>query len=104
MNLGDVPKERYAVGERPPAKHLPEQGPWQPQTSLLMNTRPNWPETGALEFRDVIMRYRPDTETVLNGLKFKINAGEKVGIVGRTGAGKSTLALCISRIAELEQG
>ena len=50
------------------------------------------------------MRYRPGTETVLNGLSFKVRAGEKIGIVGRTGAGKSTLALCISRIAELDRG
>lgn len=50
------------------------------------------------------MRYRPDTDTVLNELSFDIRPGEKVGIVGRTGAGKSTLALCISRIAELEAG
>ena len=69
-----------------------------------MITRPNWPESGRVEFRDVLMRYRPDTETVLNGLSFSIKAGEKVGIVGRTGAGKSTLALCISRIAELDSG
>lgn len=50
------------------------------------------------------MRYRPDTDTVLNQLSFEIRPGEKVGIVGRTGAGKSTLALCISRIAELDEG
>ena len=104
MNLGDVPKERYADGERPPPKHLPEKGPWSPETSALMTSRPNWPESGQLEFRDVIMRYRHDTETVLNGLSFNIKAGEKIGIVGRTGAGKSTLALCISRIAELDSG
>ena len=50
------------------------------------------------------MRYRPGTNIVLNKLSFNIKPGEKVGIVGRTGAGKSTLALCISRIAELEEG
>ena len=37
------------------------------------------------------MRYRPDTELVLKGVDFKIKSGEKIGIVGRTGAGKSTL-------------
>lgn len=50
------------------------------------------------------MRYRPDTDLVLKKLDFKIEPGHKVGIVGRTGAGKSTLALCISRIVELESG
>lgn len=41
---------------------------------------------------------------VLKGLTFEIQSGEKVGIVGRTGAGKSTISLAISRIIELEQG
>lgn len=104
MNLGDVPKESYKDGERPPPKHLPEHGPWAPETSALMADRPQWPEQGVVEFKDVFMRYRPDTELVLKGLTFKIEAGHKVGIVGRTGAGKSTLALAISRIAELESG
>lgn len=41
---------------------------------------------------------------VLNGLSFKIEGGEKIGIVGRTGAGKSTMSLAITRIVELEAG
>lgn len=50
------------------------------------------------------LRYRPDTEVVLHGLDFKIRAGEKVGIVGRTGAGKSTISNTLSRIVELFGG
>jgi ATP-binding cassette, subfamily C (CFTR/MRP), member 1 len=42
--------------------------------------------------------------TVLNGLSLKIKPGEKVGVVGRTGAGKSTLGLTLSRIMELQSG
>lgn len=63
-----------------------------------------WPSKGRIEFKDVMMRYRPDTETVLNRLSFKVEPGMKVGVVGRTGAGKSTLALTLSRILEVEQG
>lgn len=57
-----------------------------------------------IEFKNVKLRYRPNTETVLNSLSFKIEAGMKVGVVGRTGAGKSTLALALSRILEVEGG
>jgi ATP-binding cassette subfamily C (CFTR/MRP) protein 1 len=50
------------------------------------------------------MRYRPDTDQVLKDLSFKIESGEKIGIVGRTGAGKSTISLCLSRIVEIFGG
>lgn len=50
------------------------------------------------------MRYRPKTEIVLKNLTFNIEPGTKVGIVGRTGAGKSTIAQTLSRIIELESG
>jgi len=50
------------------------------------------------------MRYRPTTDLVLKGLNFEIKAGDKVGIVGRTGAGKSTLGLTLLRIIEAESG
>ena len=50
------------------------------------------------------MRYREDTEIVLDGLNFTINSNEKVGVVGRTGAGKSTLANAICRIIEADHG
>ena len=50
------------------------------------------------------MRYRPNTEIVLNDLSFIATSGEKIGVVGRTGAGKSTMSLAVSRILELEKG
>jgi len=63
-----------------------------------------WPSNGHLKFEDVHLRYRNNTELVLKGLSFEIEAGMKVGVVGRTGAGKSTISLAISRIVELEKG
>ena len=70
----------------------------------LLEDRPRWPENGIIEFKDVHLKYRPETETVLNGLTFRVNPGEKIGVVGRTGAGKSTICLSISRIVEIFQG
>ena len=47
-----------------------------------------WPEGGCIEFQDVCMRYRPGLPLSLTGLSFKIPAGKRCGVVGRTGAGK----------------
>lgn len=63
-----------------------------------------WPVNGCIEFSDVSLRYRPKTEIVLKNLSFKIESGQKIGICGRTGAGKSTIAMTLSRIIELENG
>ena len=63
-----------------------------------------WPAKGAVEFVNYTTRYRPDLEPVLRNLSFKIKAQEKVGIVGRTGAGKSSLALALFRGLEADKG
>lgn len=57
-----------------------------------------------MEFKNVYLKYRPTTEMVLHDLSFEIKKGEKIGVVGRTGAGKSTICLAISRIVELHKG
>jgi len=67
-------------------------------------TPKNWPSQGSLEFKEVALRYRPVCDRALNGISFKVNAGEKIGVVGRTGAGKSTLFMALTRIVELEEG
>ena len=64
----------------------------------------NWPSQGGVEFKDVKLRYRPNCDRALNGVSFKASPGEKVGVVGRTGAGKSTLFMALTRIVELEEG
>ena len=65
---------------------------------------PSWPEEGCLEFKDVCMRYRPDLPLALTGLSFKIPAGKRCGIVGRTGAGKSSLTTALFRLVEIDSG
>lgn len=49
---------------------------------------PQWPDKGVIEFKQLEMRYRDDLPLVLKGLNLSIRGGEKIGIVGRTGAGK----------------
>lgn len=53
--------------------------------------------TGAIEFRGVHMRYRPTTPLVLHGVSFRLAAGQSVGLVGRTGSGKSSILLALFR-------
>jgi ABC-type multidrug transport system fused ATPase/permease subunit len=64
----------------------------------------NWPSRGGVEFIGYTTRYRSDFDPVLKNITFKILPGEKVGVVGRTGAGKSSLALALFRALEAEQG
>ncbi|KAG7096565.1 hypothetical protein E1B28_003986 [Marasmius oreades] len=63
-----------------------------------------WPTEGKVEFKDVVMSYRPGLPAVLKGISLTVTPGEKVGIVGRTGAGKSSLMTALYRIVELSEG
>ncbi|KAH6773481.1 multidrug resistance-associated protein 2 [Perilla frutescens var. frutescens] len=65
---------------------------------------PGWPASGLVKFEDVFLRYRPRLPPVLRGLSFTIFPHQKVGIVGRTGAGKSSMINALFRIVELERG
>ena len=60
----------------------------------------NWPEEGKITFINYSVKYRPNTEIVLRNLNIEINPKEKIGVVGRTGSGKSTICLCLFRILE----
>ncbi|XP_023560439.1 multidrug resistance-associated protein 1 isoform X4 [Octodon degus] len=74
---------------------------WQIQETAPPST---WPEVGRVEFRDYGLRYREDLDMVLKHINVVIEGGEKVGIVGRTGAGKSSLTLGLFRINESAEG
>ena len=64
----------------------------------------DWPRNGEIEFEDYSTRYRERTKLILKDLNFKVDSTEKVGIVGRTGAGKSTITLSLFRIIEPVNG
>jgi len=70
--------------------------------ALMENTGGNWPQRGEIEFRNVYLRYKNTNTYALNGLTFSIPANFKVGIVGRTGAGKSSLIQALFRMVEIE--
>ncbi|KAG5366175.1 Multidrug resistance-associated protein 4 [Yarrowia sp. B02] len=69
-----------------------------------LDQRPNWPEKGAISFKDVSMRYRDGLPYVLKSLSVDFEGGYKIGICGRTGAGKSTILQTLYRIVELAEG
>ncbi|KAL1139319.1 hypothetical protein AAG570_006305 [Ranatra chinensis] len=82
-------------------EETPQEAPWEITPCLV---GPEWPEKGNVEFKDFKVRYREGLELVLKGISFNIQGGEKVGIVGRTGAGKSSLTLSLFRIIESAGG
>jgi ABC-type multidrug transport system fused ATPase/permease subunit len=59
---------------------------------------------GKINFKNYSVRYRPDTPLILKNINLEIKPGEKIGVVGQTGSGKSTLFLCIFRILEASEG
>ncbi|KAJ7974098.1 ABC transporter C family member 10-like [Quillaja saponaria] len=77
--------------------HLPAEAP-----EVIEGNRPplNWPAVGKVEIHDLQIRYRPDTPLVLRGITCTFEGGHKIGIVGRTGSGKSTLIGALFRLVE----
>ncbi|EJU05282.1 hypothetical protein DACRYDRAFT_74445 [Dacryopinax primogenitus] len=85
--------EQYAALEPEAPYELPEKTP-----------EPAWPEHGRIQFEHYSTRYRKDGNLVLKDVVLDIQPGEKIGIVGRTGAGKSTMTLALYRIIEPAEG
>lgn len=80
---------------------LQEEGPYDVPSKRIPK---QWPHEGAIEFRSVVLRYRAGLDPVLKGISFKVQPREKVGIIGRTGAGKSSLMQALFRMVEAEEG
>ena len=92
MNAVERVKEYIDVEQEAPAE-IPETKP-----------AANWPSHGGVQFIGYSTRYRDDLNLVLTNVSFNVRPGEKVGIVGRTGAGKSSLALALFRGLEAQEG
>lgn len=63
-----------------------------------------WPTDGRLEVHDLAVGYAPDLPSVLKGVSFSVERNERIGIIGRTGSGKSSLTLALFRFLEARQG
>ena len=72
-----------------------------PNSSLI---KENWPKKGVVKFENYNANYRPDTPIILKDINYTFEGGEKYGIVGRTGSGKSSMVLGIARIIEPKNG
>ncbi|XP_066891024.1 multidrug resistance-associated protein 1-like isoform X9 [Kogia breviceps] len=81
-------------------ENMDKEAPW------IMSKRPpsQWPNKGIVEFVNYQARYRDDLGLALQDITFQTHGEEKIGIVGRTGAGKSTLSNCLFRIVERSGG
>ncbi|CCM00202.1 uncharacterized protein FIBRA_02230 [Fibroporia radiculosa] len=79
---------------------LPSEG----ETTMPNDPSPAWPEQGRIRFENVELAYREGLPLVLKGVTFTVHPGEKIGIVGRTGAGKSSLLQALFRIVNTQGG
>lgn len=79
--------------DQEPPQQIPENKP-----------EPAWPAHGSVELDNVWLRYRENLPNVLKGVTFSVHGGQKVGIVGRTGAGKSSILTVLLRLSEATQG
>ncbi|XP_048349014.1 multidrug resistance-associated protein 1-like isoform X2 [Sphaerodactylus townsendi] len=80
--------------------NIVKEAPW------ILSSRPpaGWPNEGVIQFISYKVRYRPDIDYALQDISFQTSREEKIGIIGRTGAGKSTLTNCLFRIIERAGG
>ncbi|NXO61500.1 MRP7 protein, partial [Phainopepla nitens] len=81
--------------------------PIEPQDKLVQvkaQVSADWPSEGLVEFQQVVFAYRAGLPNALDGVSFSVYPGEKLGIVGRTGSGKSTLFLALFRMMEMKSG
>ncbi|KAG0250264.1 Canalicular multispecific organic anion transporter 2 [Mortierella polycephala] len=72
----------------------------EPGSKAQLALRNHWPDRGQISFRNYSTRYRQGLDLVIKNISFSVQPGEKVGIVGRTGAGKSSLTLALFRMVE----
>ncbi|ODM88268.1 Multidrug resistance-associated protein 1 [Orchesella cincta] len=97
----DVETNIVAVERLKEYSNAPQEADWEVPSR---KPKPSWPEAGQIIFNGYKTRYRPGLDLVLRNVTCKINPGEKIGIVGRTGAGKSSMTLALFRIVEASEG
>ncbi|CAK7894389.1 ATP-dependent bile acid permease [[Candida] anglica] len=94
MNMNSVERlQEYCEIEQEPPYEIPETAP-----------RASWPEKGEISVKDVSLRYAPELPRVIKNVSFDVQPCNKIGIVGRTGAGKSTIITAFFRFIDPETG
>lgn len=78
--------------------------PSEPNIEGTQDAPFSWPHQGVIKFRKVYMSYRENLVPALNGISFETESYERVGIVGRTGAGKSSIINALLRVSEMVRG
>lgn len=82
---------------------IPQEAALTLPTDEVLTHNKAWPSQGQVEFNNVYMKYRKNTEHVLKGLTFTAQSAEKIGCVGRTGAGKSSIIQALFRMVEVDK-
>ncbi|CAO3589839.1 unnamed protein product [Absidia cylindrospora] len=76
----------------------------QESTTGSTQASSDWPNEGTINVENLEVRYAPDLDMALKGVSFSVRSGEKIGVVGKTGSGKSTLTLALFRFLEAAKG
>ncbi|KAL6475247.1 hypothetical protein MHYP_G00162870 [Metynnis hypsauchen] len=97
----DLESNIVAVERVKEYSETPPEAPWEVEDKKPTG---DWPSEGNVEFVDYSVRYREGLDLVLRNISLKVKGGEKIGIVGRTGAGKSSMTLCLFRLLEAAGG
>ena len=82
--------------------NLPIEPPFE--IDYLDHSLDNWPSEGKIKFNQATLKYRPDLDNALDRMSIEIKPKEKIGICGRTGAGKSSILVALFRLVELHSG
>jgi len=86
-------------------ERVAEYGNLEPEAALTSSADdPTWPSQGSIQVKDLSVRYRSTLPLSLRKISFSIEAGQRIGIVGRTGSGKSTLVQALFRLLEADEG
>nr|CAD2174306.1 unnamed protein product [Meloidogyne enterolobii] len=101
-NINDAEMSIVSVERILEYRDCPQEASWK--SSKGREPPSDWPSRGAVHFQKYSCRYRPELDLSLRGITAEIRPGEKVGIVGRTGAGKTSFALALFRIIEAAEG
>jgi len=97
---GELESDSVALERIREYEGLPQEADWDTKGGIAKS----WPEQGHIKFINYETKYRPELPSVLQDFNLEVLAEEKVGIVGRTGAGKSSLSLALFRILEPTRG